>query len=199
MEFGEKLRELRLRRGLTQEELSQVLFVSRTAVSKWESGRGYPSIDSLKDISAFFGVSVDELLSTESLLGLAQKEKAADIKNICCLLWGITDLLYALLIFLPLYPENGGKIVYAVNLFAYGNGIRIIYFALFLSQFILGVLGIISAKIKKDRFGKIITQLSLAAGVISVAVAVVGRVPYAAITAFFLLLIKGVLLVKRKN
>lgn len=199
MEFSEKLRELRLSRGLTQEELSQVLFVSRTAVSKWESGRGYPSIDSLKDISAFFGVSVDELLSTESLLGLAQKEKAADIKNICCLLWGITDLLYALLIFLPLYPENGGKIVYAVNLFAYGNGIRIIYFALFLSQFILGVLGIISAKIKKDRFSKIITQLSLAAGVISVAVAVVGRVPYAAITVFFLLIIKGVLLVKRKN
>ena len=46
MEFHEKLQALRKQRGLTQEELAQLLFVSRTAVSKWESGRGYPSIDS---------------------------------------------------------------------------------------------------------------------------------------------------------
>ena len=53
MEFNEKLKELRSSRGLTQEELAEALFVSRTAVSKWESGRGYPSIDSLKEISTF--------------------------------------------------------------------------------------------------------------------------------------------------
>ena len=54
MEFSEKLQELRKNRGLTQEELAEALFVSRTAVSKWESGRGYPSIESLKEISKFF-------------------------------------------------------------------------------------------------------------------------------------------------
>lgn len=48
MEFHEKLQELRKSRGLTQEELAEALFVSRTAISKWESGRGYPSIDSLR-------------------------------------------------------------------------------------------------------------------------------------------------------
>ena len=46
MEFNEKLLELRKQKGLTQEELAEVLFVSRTAISKWESGRGYPNIDS---------------------------------------------------------------------------------------------------------------------------------------------------------
>ena len=46
MEFHEKLQELRKQKNLTQEELSEILFVSRTAISKWESGRGYPSIDS---------------------------------------------------------------------------------------------------------------------------------------------------------
>lgn len=57
MEFHEKLQELRKQKNLTQEELSEILFVSRTAISKWESGRGYPSIDSLKAIAEFFGVT----------------------------------------------------------------------------------------------------------------------------------------------
>ena len=54
MEFNKKLQELRKSRDLTQEELAEALYVSRTAISKWESGRGYPSIDSLKVISRFF-------------------------------------------------------------------------------------------------------------------------------------------------
>ena len=54
MEFQEKLQQLRKQKGLTQQELADQLYVSRTAVSKWESGRGYPNIDSLKAIAAFF-------------------------------------------------------------------------------------------------------------------------------------------------
>ena len=61
MEFHEKLQELRKQKNLTQEELSEILFVSRTAISKWESGRGYLSIDSLKAIADFFGVTIDDL------------------------------------------------------------------------------------------------------------------------------------------
>ena len=53
MEFNEKLQELRKNKNLTQEQLAEMSFVSRTAISKWESGRGYPSIDSLKEISNF--------------------------------------------------------------------------------------------------------------------------------------------------
>jgi len=68
MELNEKLQELRKQKGLTQEELAESLFVSRTAISKWESGRGYPNIDSLKSIAKFFGVTIDELLSGDELL-----------------------------------------------------------------------------------------------------------------------------------
>ena len=75
LEFHEKLQELRKIRGLTQEELAEALFVSRTAISKWESGRGYPSIDSLKEISRYFSVSIDDLLSGDQLIFIAEKRK----------------------------------------------------------------------------------------------------------------------------
>ena len=58
MEFNEKLRELRKQKGLTQEELAEAIYVSRTAISKWESGRGYPNIDSLKAIARVFSLSI---------------------------------------------------------------------------------------------------------------------------------------------
>ena len=86
MEFGEKLQELRKSRGLTQEELAEALYVSRTAISKWESGRGYPSIDSLKEISRFFSVTIDDLLSGEKIMSIAEKENRSNICSICDLL-----------------------------------------------------------------------------------------------------------------
>lgn len=45
MELYDKIQELRKSKNMTQEELAEKLFVSRAAISKWESGRGYPSID----------------------------------------------------------------------------------------------------------------------------------------------------------
>lgn len=47
MEFNEKLQQLRTGKNLTQEQLAEQLYVSRTAISKWESGKGYPNIESL--------------------------------------------------------------------------------------------------------------------------------------------------------
>ena len=75
MEFNEKLQELRKTKGLTQEELAEALYVSRAAISKWESGRGYPSIDSLKEISKFFSVTIDELICTEEIIIAAKDER----------------------------------------------------------------------------------------------------------------------------
>lgn len=63
MEFHEKLQELRKQKNLTQEELSEILFVSRTAISKWESGLSYPDITLIRDICAVLGVSEHELLT----------------------------------------------------------------------------------------------------------------------------------------
>lgn len=79
MEFNEKLQELRKTRNLTQEELAEAIFVSRTAVSKWESGRGYPSIDSLKELSRFFSVSIDELIRPDEVVIAAERDKRGSL------------------------------------------------------------------------------------------------------------------------
>ena len=65
--FGEKLKKLRTDNQLTQEELAEKLFVTRTAISKWETGKGYPSIDSLKALSNLFGISIDDLIADDDL------------------------------------------------------------------------------------------------------------------------------------
>mgnify|MGYP002519216230 CR=1 FL=1 len=103
MELNEKLQELRKSKGMTQEELAEALYVSRTAISKWESGRGTPSIESLKQISAFFSVSIDDLLSAEKALSLAEQEHKVLQQNQVHLWNGIIDICSAGLIFLPLY------------------------------------------------------------------------------------------------
>ena len=142
MEFHEKLQELRKRRGLTQEELAEELFVSRTAVSKWESGRGYPNIESLKEISAYFSVSIDDLLSGEKLIFIAEKENKANIQNLYNRLWGMIDMLSIMLIVLPLYPKTVEGYVYSVNLWEYVETAiynRIVYWILFALLILCGV------------------------------------------------------------
>ncbi len=65
--FGDKLKKLRTDNNLTQEELAEKIMVTRTAVSKWETNKGYPSIDSLKELSNLFGISIDELISDDDI------------------------------------------------------------------------------------------------------------------------------------
>ncbi len=61
--IGERIKELRQNSNLTQEELACQLYVTRNAISKWETDRGIPSIDNLKNLSTIFNVSLDNLVN----------------------------------------------------------------------------------------------------------------------------------------
>lgn len=197
MEFCEKLQELRKSRGLTQEELAEALFVSRTAVSKWESGRGYPSIDSLKEISRYFSVTIDELLSGEKLLSIAERENKANVRGLCDLLFGMTDLLSFLLIVLPLYPRMVEGYVYSVSLFAYTEADtlhRTVYWIMFLSLVLIGGVKILLIQCKVDGKQKAVTGCSVLVSSLTVMILALAGETYAVTVVFLLLLIKGALL-----
>jgi len=68
MNFAEKLKELRKQKGISQEQLAEKIYVSRQAITKWESGNGIPDIENLIAISNLFNESLDSLLSEEKSL-----------------------------------------------------------------------------------------------------------------------------------
>lgn len=197
MEFHEKLQELRKARGLTQEELAEALFVSRTAVSKWESGRGYPNIDSLKGLAVFFSITVDELLSGEKIISIAEKENKSNIRNLCDLLFGITDLFAFMLIVLPLYPQPVDGYVLSVNLLSYSelpSAIHKIYWFLFVSLMATGVIKIVLSKVKTAKGDRFMTGLSIGVSALTVLLLSATREAYAVVMIFLLLLVKMMLI-----
>lgn len=87
--FGEKIKQLREANSMTQEDFAEKVLVSRTAVSKWETGKGYPSLDSLKQISLLFDVSIDSLISDEDIIvkkKLDQKKKEENARAMVVLI-----------------------------------------------------------------------------------------------------------------
>ena len=199
MEFGEKLLELRNSKGMTQEELAEALFVSRTAISKWESGRGYPSIDSLKEISKSFRLIILPFLRLWFTLKSLYR---ANIRKVLDYLLGLNDLLACGLIFLPLFPHPVEKMVYAVSLIEYSDDsatIRLIYWILFASLVATGVVIVVLNHFKFEKAKRVMITLSMGISIVTVLVLAITRAAYATSVAFILMTIKGLLLLKREK
>ena len=196
MEFHEKLKELRTARGLTQEELAELLFVSRTAVSKWESGRGYPNIDSLKALSAFFTVSLDKLICSEAAIALAEKDKKESIFSYAVLLCCALDVLCALLLFLPIF---GTKYVSVFAFTEIAPWVRIAFISVIGITVLNGICGFILLYFEKPLWHRhrLITGIGLS--VLGSLLFIAARQPYAAVFYFAFLLIKLLLLFKAKT
>lgn len=79
--FNEKLRELRLKNGLSQVELSKILNISQTSYSQWERGICEPNIETLKKIARYFKVSLDILLET-NIIPLSIDQLKIEIENL---------------------------------------------------------------------------------------------------------------------
>lgn len=198
MEFYEKLQELRKSRGLTQEELAQMLYVSRTAISKWESGRGYPSIDSLKAISKCFSVSLDELLSSEAVLTLAEADGRQREGRMQSLVFGLLDCGSALLFFLPLFGQRESGAVRGVSLLALAAAsyIKAAFWALTALTVLSGILLLALQNCRSPRWLRIKSKASLGLNAAGTLLFIAALQPYAAVFTFVFLAIKALLLIK---
>ena len=101
--FGDKLKKLRTDNNLTQDELAEKIMVTRTAISKWETNRGYPSIDSLKELSKLFDISIDELIQDSDVENNRQLEIAKNRK-----FYWVAMLFFAIAVITVLLATAGG-------------------------------------------------------------------------------------------
>ena len=193
MEFHEKLQQLRKQKGLTQEQLADQLYVSRAAVSKWESGRGYPNIDSLKALAKFYSVTIDELLSGEQMLTIAEEDQKHRTQNFRNQVFGLLDISACAYLFLPLFGQLQGEAIQAVSLLALSevpSYLRIAY--------MVAVIGIILWGIATLIIPKRCIPVSLMLSVMGTLLFIISSQPYAAAFGFLLLGIKAFLLIKRQ-
>ena len=198
MEFNEKLRELRKGKSLTQEELAEALYVSRTAVSKWESGRGYPSIDSLKEMSRFFSVTIDELVTPDEIVEVAQDDKRAFADKYSLLASGMLDILPALLLFVPVFG-NGSDTPSAVSLLTLSGvspWVEAAFAVVVGATVLCGLCEVATANLDKPILSRRLLLAGTVLSVICVAVFIATRQPYAGIVCFALLVTKSLMLSK---
>ena len=195
MEFSEKLQGLRKKRSLTQEELAEALYVSRTAVSKWESGRGYPSIDSLKELSRFFSVSIDELICPDEIIVAAADDKRAFADRYRSLICGALDVLLVVLLFIPAFG-NGADSAVTVALFELtevSTWLKYTFAAIICVIVLEGACSLVVANLDRRAWAKRLLVAGMILSIAAVMVFIVSRQPYAGIVSFALLTIKGFL------
>ncbi len=201
MEFNEKLQQLRKQKNLTQAELAQSIFVSRAAVSKWESGRGYPSIDSLKGISKAFNISIDDLLSGEELVMIAEEDKKENIIGLRCILYGLLDTMSFIFFFIPLFGQKNGEIIQSVSLIKL-NMIETymlnVYILVISIKVIYGIAEFALKNFQNQVWKKYAPIVSIAITIVATVTFIVSQQPYIAFFMLWILVIKGYIYLKQQ-
>ena len=201
MEFNEKLQELRKQKGFTQEELAEKLYVSRTAVSKWESGRGYPNIESLKALSKLFSVTIDALLSGEEILNIAEEDHKEKKNRFFDMVFGLLDVSAVVLLFLPLFGQVVEDVVQEVSLLSLTGvapWLRIAYLAVVICVICFGVLTLALQKLSDVFWCQNKSMMSFLLNGLALAIFILGKQPYPAILMFVFLIMKGLLVLKKQ-
>ena len=201
MEFNEKLQELRKQKGITQEELAESLYVSRTAISKWESSRGYPNIESLKAIAKFYGVTVDDLLSGNELLSVAEEDNRQKTRHFQDLVFGLLDLSVVIFLFLPLFGQEINGEINSVSLMNFSGipmYIKVSYFTIIIGIVLSGIAVLALQTICNKIWEQSKHKISLALTIFGILLFIISRQPYAAILLFIYLIVKTAVLLKKQ-
>lgn len=199
MEFREKLQELRKQAKWTQEQLAEKIHISRAAVSKWESGRGFPNLDALKNLARVFEVSIDQLLSSDELVRAAEEDKRALGGRLLTLTFGLVDTLSFSFFFLPFLGQREGDFIRAVNWFQWSEQVwtRSAYAIVFLTLGAWGLLQLALHFVESKKQFPFHRVASLVLHTFAVILFSAAREPYLGTAFFLLLVVKGAILVRK--
>ncbi|MCP5452412.1 MAG: helix-turn-helix transcriptional regulator [Spirochaetaceae bacterium] len=201
MEFNEKLRSLRARAGLTQERLADELCVSRVTVSKWESGRGYPNIESLRLMARTLSVSIDDLLSGDELLSVAETQARESSGGLLAVAFGVLDVMMALILVLPLFGDEVGGRVESVALprvVGMPPDIVAACYVAVVSTAAFGVLQLALQNLASPAWRRLRLPASAGLSALALLFFIMTRQPYVCAFSLCLLLLKGILLARRR-
>ena len=199
MELSEKIQKLRKEHNLTQEQLAERLFVSRTAVSKWETGRGTPSMESLKQIANLFHITLDQLLSTEEVVVIAEKENKENMKRFVSYIDGIIDLSALLGLLLPLYKVEENGLFQSVPLYQLSGWQRIVFWIAPVIMVICGIVQMVLAGSENTKMKTAANRVGTAAHIGATLLLILCGHPYPAVLFFFLFAMKGIHLLKKRQ
>lgn len=174
--------------------------MSRTAISKWESGKGYPSIDSLKLLAEFFSVTVDELLSCDQLMIIAEEDKKKEKNHFLDVLFGLLDISVILFLFLPLFAQRTDNIIQSVSLLSLEKiafYLKVAYFVFTAIAVLFGLLILSLQHLNKSFWIKNKLKISLIINTLGALLFIISMQPYAAVLLFVFLIIKVLLIIKR--
>ena len=114
MELKDKLKELRRKNNMTQKELAEKIYVSRSAVAKWENGLGIPSEASIDELTKLFNISSNELLGND-IKEKVDKNKTIHIQRNLLLTLGavlLTSIIIFVISFAIIKNKNDNKLKY---------------------------------------------------------------------------------------
>ena len=145
-------------------------------------------------------MTVDDLLSTDEVLTIAEEDSKQKEKHFRDLIYGLLDFCIAMLLFLPFFAKKADGIIQCVSLIVLDGVqpyLKTAYLAVVISMSVMGVLTLVLQNCQAAAWIKSKTMISLILGAIAVLVFMISSQPYAALFAFALLAIKALLLIKR--
>lgn len=152
VEFGEQLRKAREAKGMTQQTLAEHLYVTRQAVSRWECGDRYPDLIMAKKLAAFLEVSLDELLSTDEMKKVAERDQIIEkpfMKHVQIILYACISFSFLLTVvdIIMRFPMASTSINYSdIQLIAVNLLGLLIQITVFAYGFVLALQGTLTPK-----------------------------------------------------
>ena len=161
---------------------------------------GYPSIDSLKEISRFFSVTIDDLICPDEMITVAENDKREFVSKYVSLICCVLDALLAILVFIPAFG-NGTDSSGAVSLFGLTGinpWVKTLFIVIISIAILNGISGVIIVAFSKPVWNRHRLVTGVVLSILAVLVFIATRQPYAGIVCFAFLVIKGFLIAKTK-